>query len=108
VVVARELTKMHEEFVRGTVAEVKANLGERDRVRGEITLLVEAVPLTEAQQSGATSLLARLKQLEGEGLSEKDALKRLARDTGQGKSDLYRELQRERAKGPGGHLSRKG
>jgi 16S rRNA (cytidine1402-2'-O)-methyltransferase len=44
-------------------------------------------------------LLARVERLEAsEGLSEKDALKRLARELGQGKSDLYRELQRERAK----------
>jgi 16S rRNA (cytidine1402-2'-O)-methyltransferase len=102
VVVARELTKLHEEFLRGPVAEVKANLAARDRVRGEITLLVEAVPLSEAQEAAGHSLLTRLKELEtSEGLSEKDALKRLARESGQGKSDLYRELQRERAKGPG-------
>ena len=99
VVVARELTKLHEEFLRGTVQEIKGNLAQRDRVRGEITLLVEALPLTEALQS--TSLLTRLQQLEAEGLSEKDALKRIARESGQGKSDLYRELQRERAKNQG-------
>jgi 16S rRNA (cytidine1402-2'-O)-methyltransferase len=102
VVVARELTKMHEEFLRGTVGEVKANLAARDRVRGEITLLVEAVPLTANQAAGSQSLLTRLKELESsEGLSEKDALKRIARESGLGKSDLYRELQRERAKGQG-------
>ena len=42
VAVARELTKVHEEFVRGTVAEVRKNLAARDSIRGEITLLVEA------------------------------------------------------------------
>jgi 16S rRNA (cytidine1402-2'-O)-methyltransferase len=101
VVVARELTKLHEEFLRGTVAEVKANLAARDRVRGEITLLVEAVPLAQAAQNESLSLPAQIAQLMAEGLSEKDALKRLARESGQGKSDLYRELQRERAKGSG-------
>jgi 16S rRNA (cytidine1402-2'-O)-methyltransferase len=100
VVVARELTKLHEEFIRGTVVEVRASLAERDRVRGEITLLVEAKPLTQAQQSGSRSILSRLRELEAsEGLTEKDALKRLAKESGLGKSDLYRELQRERAKG---------
>ena len=101
VVVARELTKLHEEFLRGTVAEVKANLAARDRVRGEITLLVEAAPIGETPQSATLSLPAQIAQLMAEGLSEKDALKRLARESGQGKSDLYRELQRERAKGSG-------
>ncbi|WP_263350878.1 16S rRNA (cytidine(1402)-2'-O)-methyltransferase [Acidicapsa acidisoli] len=106
VVVARELTKLHEEFLRGTVQEVKANLAARDRVRGEITLLVEAVPLTPETES--RSLLVRLQQLEAEGMTEKDALKHLARESGQGKSDLYRELQRERAKGhPAGNRAPK-
>jgi 16S rRNA (cytidine1402-2'-O)-methyltransferase len=106
VVVARELTKLHEEFLRGTVQEVKANLAQRDRVRGEITLLVEAVPLTHAEQQ--VNLLTRLKQLEAAGLSEKDALKRIARESGQGKSDLYRELQRERAKGQNSYTQKRG
>jgi 16S rRNA (cytidine1402-2'-O)-methyltransferase len=51
VVVARELTKIHEEFLRGTVAEVRHELAGRDRIRGEITLLVDAQPA----QSGAES-----------------------------------------------------
>jgi 16S rRNA (cytidine1402-2'-O)-methyltransferase len=101
VVVARELTKLHEEFLRGTVSDVKTELASRDRVRGEITLLVEAAVLADAESSRPQSLLAQLQQLEAtEGLSEKDALKRLARELGQGKSDLYRELQRERSKKP--------
>ena len=101
VVVARELTKMHEEFLRGTVVEVRADLAARDRVRGEITLLVEAVPLAQAAQNESLSLPAQVAKLIAEGLSEKDALKQIARESGVGKSDLYRELQRERAKGSG-------
>ena len=99
VVVARELTKLHEEFLRGTVEEVKKDLAARDRVRGEITLLVEAAGRPAGEPDTALSLVARVQQLAArEGLNEKDALKRLARELGQSKSDLYRELQRERAK----------
>jgi 16S rRNA (cytidine1402-2'-O)-methyltransferase len=101
VVVARELTKVHEEFLRGTVAEVRRELDARDRVRGEITLLVE--PPTRTAQAGsagaAEKLTDRLARLQSEaGIDEKEALKRLARESGQSKSDLYRELQRQRAK----------
>jgi 16S rRNA (cytidine1402-2'-O)-methyltransferase len=99
VVVARELTKMHEEFLRGTVLEVRDVLAGRDRVRGEITLLIEAAPRAAGEAAASQSVLAQITVLAAEGLSEKDALKRLARDSGQSKSDLYRELQRERAKG---------
>ncbi len=100
VVVARELTKLHEEFLRGPVSAVKANLAARDRVRGEITLLVEATGRPVSQADESLSIGARVQQLAGAGLDEKDALKRLARELGQSKSDLYRELQRQRARPP--------
>jgi 16S rRNA (cytidine1402-2'-O)-methyltransferase len=57
VVVARELTKLHEEFLRGAVADVRSTLAARDRVRGEITLLVEAVPLTSSSSPNRTACL---------------------------------------------------
>ncbi|MFP5237600.1 MAG: 16S rRNA (cytidine(1402)-2'-O)-methyltransferase [Acidobacteriota bacterium] len=98
VVVARELTKVHEEFLRGSVANVRAKMGERDRVRGEITLLVEMPALSERSATPVASVAARVEQLQKElGIDEKEALKRLAREMGQSKSELYRELQRERA-----------
>ena len=98
---ARELTKIHEEFLRATVAEARRDLVARDRVRGEITLLVEALPRSSsraAEQAVTTEKISvRVARLEAEfGIDEKDALKRLARELGQSKSHLYRELQRER------------
>ncbi|MGA3226927.1 MAG: 16S rRNA (cytidine(1402)-2'-O)-methyltransferase [Acidobacteriaceae bacterium] len=98
VVVARELTKLHEELLRGTAKEIRLELAARERVRGEIVLLIEAKP--SAQPVNLSGKIAQqLSQLmEAEGLDEKDALKRLARERGVSKSDLYRELQRERSK----------
>jgi 16S rRNA (cytidine1402-2'-O)-methyltransferase len=102
VVVARELTKIHEEFLRGTVAEVRQALAARDRIRGEITLLVEVLPQIHSQARAGTAsekIADRIARLQGEtGVDEKEALKRLARELGQSKSELYRELQRERAR----------
>jgi 16S rRNA (cytidine1402-2'-O)-methyltransferase len=98
VVVARELTKLHEELLRGTAKEVRLELAARERVRGEIVLLIEAMPSAQPAKLTGT-LVQQLSQLiEAEGLDEKDALKRLARERGVSKSDLYRELQRERSK----------
>jgi 16S rRNA (cytidine1402-2'-O)-methyltransferase len=103
VVAARELTKLHEEFLRGTVAEVRRNLSARDRIRGEFTLLIEApvrnlgAPNLDSQ--ARESISAKVDRLKSESdLDEKEALKRLARELGQSKSELYRELQRERAR----------
>jgi 16S rRNA (cytidine1402-2'-O)-methyltransferase len=100
VVLARELTKIHEEFLRGTVAEARRELAGRDRIRGEITLLVEARPLPQKESSSApVKISVRVAQLQAEaGVDEKEALKRIARELGQSKSDVYRELQRERAR----------
>jgi 16S rRNA (cytidine1402-2'-O)-methyltransferase len=96
-VVAREVTKIYEEFLRGTVAEVRAELASRDRIRGEITLLVEGRVRETAAKS--VSVAARISELErSASLTEMDALKRIARERGISKSDVYRELQRERAK----------
>jgi 16S rRNA (cytidine1402-2'-O)-methyltransferase len=98
VVVARELTKMHEELLRGTVREVRLELAARERVRGEIVLLIEAKPSAHPATVSGNIVQQVSHLMESEGLDEKDALKRLARERGVSKSDLYRELQRERSK----------
>jgi 16S rRNA (cytidine1402-2'-O)-methyltransferase len=98
VVVARELTKMHEEFLRGTVADVRRALSERDRIRGEMVLLIEAPIGGEPPKAGGTIQEQLARWMEADGLDEKDALKRVARERGVSKSDVYRELQRERSK----------
>ena len=105
VVVARELTKMHEEFLRGTVTEVREILAGRDRVRGEIVLLVEAVLGSSEDAPKRISVRQRIQQLkETNGLDEMDALKKIARERGVSKSEVYRELQRERTRLPGGSV----
>ena len=102
VVVARELTKLHEEFLRGSVAEVRQILASRESVRGEITLLVQAPAECAAPGEARASkekIADRVARIGAEaGVDEKEALKRLARELGQSKSELYRELQRERAR----------
>jgi len=97
VALGRELTKLHEEFLRGTVAEVRAMLAEKDRIRGEMTLVVEG-RRKELVASASTTVQGRISELALEGLDEKDALKRIARERDLSKSDVYRELQRERNK----------
>ena len=98
IVIARELTKLHEEFLRATVADLRTQLASRPAVRGEIVLLFTptAASATTPRQKSIAAEVAALMQTES--LSEKDALKRVARDRGIGKSEAYRELQRERGR----------
>jgi 16S rRNA (cytidine1402-2'-O)-methyltransferase len=61
-------------------------------------LLIESVS-AGLPSKGSANVLQQVTQLmEDEGLDEKDALKRIARERGVSKSDVYRELQRERSK----------
>jgi 16S rRNA (cytidine1402-2'-O)-methyltransferase len=98
VCVARELTKIHEEFVRGGAAEVLAKFQSRGDVKGEIVLLIgksEAPASKIKVASNTAALRARLEQIMTEQkIDEKAALKLLAKERGVGKSELYRELQR--------------
>ena len=97
VVVARELTKLHEEFLRGPVTEVHATLAARAQVRGEIVLLF--TPLAESNDPAVPVPLHKAVQalMQAESLSEMNALKLIARERGLGKSQAYREFQRQQS-----------
>jgi 16S rRNA (cytidine1402-2'-O)-methyltransferase len=97
VVVAREVTKIYEEFVRDTVAEVAEVFKKRDEIRGEVTLLIgraeEAHGLPAVTRKNARTRLREL--MKSEEIDEKEAMKRIAREMGVSKSDVYRELQKD-------------
>ncbi|MGH9641691.1 MAG: 16S rRNA (cytidine(1402)-2'-O)-methyltransferase, partial [Terriglobales bacterium] len=94
IVVAREVTKLHEEFLRGRAEEVLRIAEERGELKGEITLLIgkaedlEAAPAKKSVGEMVKRLMVQ------ESLEEKDALKRVAKELGIGKSEAYREWQR--------------
>ncbi|GGA65383.1 ribosomal RNA small subunit methyltransferase I [Edaphobacter acidisoli] len=93
VVLARELTKLHEEFLRGQVSKLRAELNARPAIRGEMVLLFSPSPGEKTHKQSITAEVSAL--MHSEGIDEKDALKRIARERGIGKSEAYRELQRE-------------
>jgi 16S rRNA (cytidine1402-2'-O)-methyltransferase len=96
IVVARELTKVHEEFLRGTAAQVLSELRERGDVKGEITLLIGKFE-GSAQVPATAGVGQRVNQvMQADGVDEKTALKKVAKEMGIGKSEAYRELQRTR------------
>jgi 16S rRNA (cytidine1402-2'-O)-methyltransferase len=94
VVVAREVTKLHEEFLRGHAGEVLADLKKRADIKGEITLLI-AKGDEQAAAPTSESVAIRMRELmQAEGLEEKTALKQAAKEFGVSKSEAYREWQR--------------
>ena len=93
VVVARELTKIHEEYVRGTAAEVRAQLAARDAVRGEITLLIGKATAPAADDTPVDEAVERLID---SGTARMDAIKQVARQRGLSKREVYDQLLREK------------
>jgi 16S rRNA (cytidine1402-2'-O)-methyltransferase len=99
VVIAREVTKLHEEFLRGRAGEVLETLKSRDRVKGEITLLIGKAEESDVGMAalGRLSVRQRVEQImEEEKIDEKAALKKVAKEKGISKSEVYRELQRSK------------
>jgi 16S rRNA (cytidine1402-2'-O)-methyltransferase len=87
VVVARELTKLHEEFLRGTAAEVRAQLASRPSVKGEITLLIGKTGEVPADD---TPLEDAVRTAERQGMPRMEAIKHVAKQRGLSKREVYR------------------
>ncbi len=89
-VLTRELTKMHEEFLRGTAAEVLATLRERPSIKGEMTLVIgkpviadtSGVPISDAVNALILGGMPRM-----------DAMKTVARERGLSKREVYAALE---------------
>lgn len=94
-VLAREVTKLHEEFARGRLSEIKLSEG---ATRGEMVLMIG--PPQDSEQPEApqlTSILERTEQIvRTGGLDQKAALKQAARERGISKSEAYRRMIAER------------
>jgi 16S rRNA (cytidine1402-2'-O)-methyltransferase len=89
VVVARELTKIHEECLRGTAAEIRAQLAQREAVKGEITLLIGKAA---GPRPDETPVEEAVEALVRGGAPRMDAIKQVARRRGLSKREVYDQL----------------
>ncbi len=98
-VIARELTKFHEGFVRAPLSEIEIPAGQ---ARGEIVLLIGPAlerSVEQPENTGAHSILEQVQEIiRSEGLDQRDALKRVARARGISKSEAYRLMLQERGR----------
>ena len=95
-VVARELTKLHEEIRRGRLSQLTADYTEKTDVRGEIVVLIDRTVIGETVTSDQ-SVAALVNQFEQEGLDHRAALKKAARDLLLSRAEAYRKLLSERS-----------
>ena len=95
IALARELTKVHEEFLRGTAAEVRGQLAARASVKGEITLLIgkpDSAATAAAGQARPEEAEQEVRALERQGVPRMQAIKQVAKARGIPKRELYRRV----------------
>ena len=91
IVLARELTKKYEEYLRGTAKEILEYV---DEIKGEMVLIISATPKEEANQDLLNlSIKEHYAYYTNLGYDSKDAMKQVAKDRGVSKSDIYQEIK---------------
>ena len=90
--IARELTKIHEQFVRGTISEILGEIEER----GEMVIIVHGADKSKAEidkeNRNNLSLEEHYKLYESQGFDKKDIIKKIAKDRGVNKNEIYKEF----------------
>lgn len=89
--VSRELTKLHEETVRGTLSFLFDHF-QKTKIKGEIVIAIDRAGETSVSSQGETSIEEAVRAYELAGLDRKAALKKAAKDLGISKSEAYRML----------------
>ena len=91
VTVAREMTKLHEEFVHGTISTVVARLRTRERIRGEITI-VFAGGQAQQKEVAPDEIAAEFQRLRDGGMRRNDAIKLASEKFGVSRNEVYKLL----------------
>jgi 16S rRNA (cytidine1402-2'-O)-methyltransferase len=89
-VLGRELTKLHEECVRGPLSALRRHVATMDRVRGECVLLVTGA--SDARPPAALDVDARIRTLRAGGLGTREIAARLAHETGRTRRECYQRV----------------
>ena len=90
VVLAREITKIHEEFIRGNIDEI---IQKSEQLKGEMILLIEGnMDENEENILNNLSLEEHYKIYEKQGLEKKEIIKKIAKDRGVNKNEIYKHF----------------
>jgi 16S rRNA (cytidine1402-2'-O)-methyltransferase len=96
VVLARELTKLYEEFIRGTADEIRSRLIQNQSARGEMTLVIGKSEKKESDLNVPAEIARLLEQ----GVARMDAIKAVAKRTGLPKREIYRLVEAQGSNQP--------
>jgi 16S rRNA (cytidine1402-2'-O)-methyltransferase len=94
-VLAREVTKLHEEFLRGRISEVIGEVSRRE-IRGEMTLVIEGC--SDSNATSEEALREEIDKLKGEGMRVKEIAEIVGEKYGYSKREIYRLAIEQTAK----------
>ena len=90
VVLAREITKIHEEFIRGYIDEI---ISKAENLKGEMIILIEGAEFKEKEiEVNKLSLDEHFEFYKNQGLDKKEIIKKIAKDRGVSKNEIYMEF----------------
>ena len=90
IVLARELTKIHEEFIRGNISEI---INKSENLKGEMIILIEGAQKEKKENYlNALDLKEHYRFYEKQGLEKKEIIKKIAKDRGVNKNEIYKEF----------------
>ena len=89
VVLAREITKIHEEFIRGNIDTI---LEKADNLKGEMVLIIEGNLEEKENELNNLSLDEHYNYYEKQGFSKKDIIKKIAKDRNVNKNEIYKQF----------------
>jgi 16S rRNA (cytidine1402-2'-O)-methyltransferase len=98
----RELTKKHEEIIRGTLEQIIETLSSRESIKGEMVLVVEGEKTSESlpeKELLSLPIADHIEHFINQDLNLKDAMKQVAKDRGVSKSDVYSEYIKNKESG---------
>ena len=91
IVLAKEITKIHEEFIRGTISEILSKL---DTVKGEFVIVVQGAEKIDEEKEFLNNLTLKehYKYYENKNFEKKDIIKMIAKDRGKNKNEIYQKF----------------
>ena len=96
IVLAKEITKIHETFYRNTLENLIIELENEERIRGEFVILVEGSNITkkekEKEELSKLSLEEHYKYYEEQGFEKKEIIKKIAKDRNMNKNEVYQKF----------------
>lgn len=91
IVIAKELTKIHETFIRGTVEEILQKL-DKNTVKGEYIILIEGNEIKKENELNFLPLDEHYKYYENLGMDKKEIIKKIAKDRNVNKNEIYKQF----------------